>query len=124
MTTAERRRSPRFDTRVPGRVVLAGGEVLHGEVVDLCRDAALVALPRSLDLESLVLLSVSLPGFLGAFEAAGRVVRIGGPVEGGVGVVVLFGDLSPNTVTAIDLYLERLARESEADPSQGGAESA
>jgi hypothetical protein len=105
-------------------VVLAGGEVLHGEVVDLCRDAALVALPRSLDLESLVLLSVSLPGFLGAFEAAGRVVRIGGPVEGGVGVVVLFGDLSPNTVTAIDLYLERLARESGAGPSQGGAESA
>jgi hypothetical protein len=111
VSTVERRRSPRFGTRVPGRVALAHGEVLHGEVHDICRDAALVAVPRSLELEVPVTLSVCLPGFLGSFEAFGRIVRLAGLMDGGHGIVVLFTELSPNAVTAVDLYLERLAEE-------------
>ena len=113
MSTVERRRSPRFDTRIPGRISLGDGEVLHCEVQDVCRDAALLVVAKGLELDASVVLSVSLPGFLGSFEAAGRVVRVTEPLDVGVGVVVLFGDLTPNAATAIDLFLERLAREGE-----------
>lgn len=111
VSTVERRRSPRFGIRVPVRVVLPHGRTLSGEVQDICRDAALVAVSEQLDVETTVLLGVTLPGFLGSFEAAGRVVRLAGPVDGGLGVVVLFTDLSPQAVTAVDLYLERLAED-------------
>jgi hypothetical protein len=107
--TVERRRNPRFEVRVSARVTLPQGEPVHGEVVDICREAVLLALPRDVEMDTSVAVEVSLPGFLGVFEASGRVVRLAGSLAEGRGVVVLFTEMNPNAATAIDLYIERLA---------------
>lgn len=104
--SAERRRNTRFPVTVPVRLSVAG-ERLTGLLRDICRDAALVESPRALALDTLVLLETELPETGGAFDVAGRVIRLAEP-EGEIHpLAVLFTEVSPSAATRIDLFLER-----------------
>jgi hypothetical protein len=106
----ERRRSPRFQVRVPV-LLTVGGEGLPGLLRDICRDAALVESPRALGLDTRVALSMELPETGGRFEVAGRVIRLA-DTEGEIHpLAVLFTEVSPAAATHVDLFLSHQERE-------------
>src|SRR5262245_9831742 len=110
--SADRRRNPRFRVTVPVRLSV-GGDLLPGLLRDVCRDAALVESPRALALGTAMRLETELPETGGAFEVAGRVIRLAEP-EGEVHpLAVLFTDVSPSAATRIDLFLARQEREGQ-----------
>ena len=106
----ERRKHPRFKVRVEARLAL-GAERFPGRLRDICRDAVLVEVDRTVDIGSEVAVELDLPGTVGPLQAVGRVVR---QVEGGDGswlIAILFGGLTPTAETRIDFFLVHHARE-------------
>ena len=103
----ERRRSTRVPVDVPVRLTV-GGESVPGQMRDICRDAALVEVHRSVDIGSEVTLVFELPDDEGGpLRVAGRVIRIA-PGDGDArGVAVLFRDVQPAVEGRISMFLQR-----------------
>jgi hypothetical protein len=99
----ERRKHPRFKVRVEARLAL-GPERLRGHLRDICRDAALVEVDRSVSPGSEVALELDLPGGGDPLRAVGQVVREASE-DGSHVVAVLFDDLNPAAETRIEFFV-------------------
>jgi hypothetical protein len=106
----ERRKSPRFKVRVEARVTL-GPERFPGLLKDVCRDAVLVEVDRSIPVGSELALALELPGTGGPLEVVGTVVRLAPGERGGHDVAILFNDLTPAAATRIDFFVALQAQE-------------
>ena len=102
--TEERRKSPRFKVIVPVQITVDTERVM-GQLKDICRDAALVEIPRSLPLGSEVAAALSLPGTGGPLEVVGKVVRVAPAEGGGQDTAILFTDVTPAAETRIDFFV-------------------
>jgi PilZ domain len=100
----ERRKHPRFKVRVPVLVSL-GPERFEGRLKDLCRDAALVEINRSVTVGSELALALQLPGTGGPLLVVGSVVREAEGEDGSRVVAVLWRDVTPATETRIDFFV-------------------
>jgi PilZ domain len=119
----ERRKSQRFQVRVEARVSL-GPERFTGLLKDVCRDAVLVEVDRSIPMGSELAMALELPGAGGPLQIVGRVVRQASDGRGGHDVAVLFTDLTPATETRIDFFLalqaQRAAEQLASSPRKAG----
>jgi hypothetical protein len=111
--SVERRKHPRFKVNVPVEVTLEGDRIA-GQLRDVCRDAALVELSRTLPMGSELALAASLPGASGPLQVVGRVVRLGRGEAGGQDVAILFTNMTPAAETEIDFFIARQAPEGSA----------
>jgi hypothetical protein len=101
----ERRGSPRYRVDVPARLMVAA-ETQDVQLRDVCRDAALLDVPRALAMDSEVILKVELHWTGGMLEIPGRVIRVV-PSEGGhSAVAILFRGVAPTVATQIALLLD------------------
>jgi Tfp pilus assembly protein PilZ len=106
----ERRRHPRFKVSVPVQLTFATAS-FPGRLKDVCRDAALVEIPRSLALGDEVAMALALPGTDGPLEVMGHVVRIAPGESGAQDVAVLFTGVAPAAEARIDLFIAQQAQE-------------
>jgi hypothetical protein len=104
MTSAERRKSPRYAVRVPVRMEAEGASA-EGHLHDICRDAIFVESDRTWPADTELGLSMDLPGTDGTVEARGRVVRVTTGEPGAQGMAVIFTETTPTAVGRIDLFL-------------------
>lgn len=104
--SSERRRSPRvvIVTDVPARLT-AGSESLGGHLQDICRDAALVEVERSVPLQTPMTVEAELPGVKGLVRASGHVIRVQAYEDGRHSVAILFDDLPKEHLLRIDLFI-------------------
>jgi hypothetical protein len=102
---AERRKSPRIVVTDVAARVTVGGETLPGKVQDICRDAALVEVERSLPLQTEVTIEVKLPGVEGLIRASGHVIRVTPYEDGRQSAAVLFEDLPKEHLFRIDMFI-------------------
>lgn len=102
---AERRKSPRIVVTDVAARVTVGGETLAGKLQDICRDAALVEVERSLAVQTKVTIEVELPGVKGEIRASGHVIRLAPFDDGRQSVAVLFDDLPKEHQLRIDLFI-------------------
>lgn len=100
----ERRKHPRFKVRVEARLAL-GAERFRGRLRDICRDAVLVEVDRTVHVGSEVGVELDLPGAGGPLQAVGRVVREADGGDGSRVVAILLGGLTPTSETRIDFFL-------------------
>lgn len=107
----ERRKHPRFKVRVDARLAL-GAERFPGRLRDICRDAALLEVDRTVEVGSEVAVELDLPGAGGSLQAVGRVVREAEGQDGSRVIAILFSDLTPTAGTRIDFFLVLHAQES------------
>jgi Tfp pilus assembly protein PilZ len=110
VTHDERRRHPRFPVSVAVQLSFAA-ERFSGRLKDVCRDAVLVEVPRSLALGDEVALALELPGTGGPLQVVGHVVRTAPVENGGLDVAVLFSDLNPTAETRIEFFIAQQTRE-------------
>lgn len=101
----ERRGSPRYRVDVPARLMVAA-ETLDVKLRDVCRDAALVDVPRALALDSEVILKVEFHWTGGLLEIPGRVIRVAPADAGSYASAVLFRGVAPTVATQIALLLD------------------
>jgi phage baseplate assembly protein gpV len=101
----ERRGSPRYRVDVPARLMVAA-ETLDVQLRDVCRDAALLDVPRALALESEVYLKVELHWTGGMLELPGRVIRVAPGESGSYATAMLFRGVTPTVATQIALLLD------------------
>lgn len=109
MTDSERRRHPRFKARVEAQLV-HGALRFGGRLKDLCRDAALVEVSRTLAVGDEVALALELPGTGGPLQVVGHVVRTAPGEDGGLDAAILFADLTPTAETRIDFFIAQQAQ--------------
>jgi PilZ domain-containing protein len=107
LSGSERRKSPRHAVDLPVRCT-ASGRTFPGHLKDICRDAALVESHELCPLETRVVISMELPGYDGAVEIGGRVIRLAAGEGDARGMAILFTDLSPAAATRIDFFLAGL----------------
>ena len=101
----ERRRSPRVVVTDVAARVTVGDETFDGQVHDICRDAALVDVARSIALQTRATIEVELPGVKGLVRASGHVVRLVPYGDGRESVAILFDDLPPEHQLRVDLFI-------------------
>jgi hypothetical protein len=102
---AERRRSPRVVVTDVAARVTANGETQSGKLQDICRDAALVEVERSVPLQTPMTIEVELPGVNGVIRASGHVIRLAPYEDGRQSVAVLFDDLPKEHQLRVDLFI-------------------
>ncbi len=110
MTENERRRHPRFKAKVEAQLAHRA-ERFKGMLKDICRDAALVEVTRSLAQGDEVALALELPGAGGSLHVVGHVVRTAPGEHGGQDAAILFSDLTPAAETRIDFFIAHQAQD-------------
>jgi hypothetical protein len=100
----DRRKNPRYEVNV--EVLLAlGVERFRGLLKDICRDAALVEVGRSVVEGAEVALVLQLPGTQGPLHLLGKVLRTAPGDHGGQEIAVLFVDVTPAAETRLDYFI-------------------
>ena len=102
---AERRKSPRVVVTDVSTRVTVGSETLTGQMQDICRDAALVEVERSIPLQTHATIEVELPGVKGLIRASGHVIRVAPYGDGRHSVAILFDELRAEHQLRIDLFI-------------------
>jgi Tfp pilus assembly protein PilZ len=118
MTGSERRRHPRYKASLEAQLAL-GAERFTGRLKDICRDAVLVEVTRSLAHGDEVALALELPGAGGPLQVVGHVVRIAPGEHGGQDAAILFSDLTPAAETRIDFFIGHQAQRTAEESPPG-----
>jgi PilZ domain len=100
----ERRKEPRFEVSVAVHLAL-GADRFRGLLKDICRDAALLEVGRTLAEGAAVALVLQLPGTGGPLHLLGKVVRTAPRDHGGQEIAVVFVDLTPAAETRLDYFV-------------------